>query len=72
MPNQRSLSAPSAAKSGTISASSARPGIVWITPATPSSPGARRGRRVIAMPSGTAIAVAMASAPSESSRCAAA
>jgi hypothetical protein len=62
--------APIAAKSGTITASSARPGMVWIALAAPSRAGSSARRRCTAMPSGIAISAAAQSAASESARCA--
>ena len=51
-------------------ASSASPGIVWITLVSPSSGVSSLRRRATAMPSGTAIATASSSAASVSWRCA--
>jgi len=56
------------ASAGTISASSARLGIVWITPATPSTSCAADLRRVIQIPSGTLMQVPISSATRESCR----
>src|SRR6185436_3371878 len=57
-----------AASSGTMSASSASPGTVWIAPATVITGPASRGRRASATASGSPIATATTSATSTSAR----
>ena len=69
-PNVRCVSAPSAASAGTMMASSARPGMVWIRLVMPSSGVSSVRRRATAIPSGTAIATASSRAASVSWRCA--
>ena len=64
------LLSPSAESAGTITASSARLGIVWITLATARTGRSRRRLRVITMPAGMLIAVPASSAKSASCRCA--
>ena len=57
-----------AASSGTINARSARPGTVWMTPATASAGASSHGILVAAMPSGSALAALSNSAINVSCR----
>ena len=69
-PKAEAVSTLRAASAGTMSASRARLGMVWITPTVASTAWASDGRRVIQMPSGMLISAPSNSATSESCRCA--
>ncbi len=64
------LRRPSDESAGTMTASSARLGTVWITLATASTGRSRRRLRVIAMPAGILTAAPASSANSVSCKCA--